>query len=121
MGNNGIVGVPHGWEIVRIGSPSIGEHYIAYEYESYQLLVVVEEKQLEECDSFECPVAIVQRKAHWQKLWPMQWAYQPLKGRVRNHVDEPWTYTLIVQYRPGQMKWRTSESRWYQFAEVQQK
>jgi hypothetical protein len=116
--DNGIVGVPDGWEIVRVGSPSIGEHYIAYEYEPYQLLVVVEEKELEECDSFERPVAIVQRKAHWQKLWPKQWRETPLQGRFRNHIDSAWEYGTIVQYRPGQMKWKTADNRWFQYAEV---
>lgn len=115
-----IDGVPAGWQVVRIGTPRFGEYYLEYyrqpEATAYGIRAIKEDRNL--TGTADYPIVIVARIAHWQKLWPIQWQDKPVEGRVRSHIDEPWTYALIVQYRPGVMKWRTSESRWYKFAEV---
>jgi hypothetical protein len=112
--------VPEGWEIIRIGTPELGESYLDYYYlpdSDVQVMHVVK-RTLPELNLEGIPLAIVQRKAHWQKLWPMQWRETPLQGRFRNHIDSPWEYGTIVQYRPGQMKWKSADNRWWQHAEV---
>jgi len=110
--------VPEGWQVIRIGFPTSTEFWIDcqdsedLENDKPMLLVASGQHYAELV-----PVAIVARRAHWQKLWPHQWREKPIQGRIRNHVDEPWQYGTIVQYKPGQMKWKTESGMWYQFAE----
>lgn len=114
MLNSDIPGVPEGWEIVRIGNPAKGDQYLTWAGDQ----IALGQFTLNTDALMPTPVAIVQRKAHWQKLWPHQWKETPVQGRFRNHKDSYWEYGTVVQYRPGQVKWKAEDGRWFQYFEV---
>jgi len=110
--------VPEGWQVIRIGFPTSTEFWLDCDSRIAQddnpALIAVSGEYYGEVV---IPVAIVARRAHWQKLWPHQWREKPIQGRIRNQGDEPWQYGTIVQYKPGPTKWKRESGMWYQFAE----
>lgn len=104
--------MPKGWSLDRIGYPEIGDYYLAHTDVIYQ-------HHRSSIREIQHPVAILSRKAHWVRCTAAWWdgGQEPVKARFRTLKNGPWEYGILVDYRPGQMRWKSSDGRWHRVAE----
>jgi hypothetical protein len=108
-----ISGIPEGYALDRIGYPMPGEKFIGHTEVVYDY---------PDCDvEIQHPVAIVSPKEGWKILRAIAWDGQPTRARFRTKKNEPWTYGVLVAYRPGITKFQSDEGRWYRVCEVLRK
>lgn len=107
-----IEGIPEGYDLVRVGYPANGD------------LVLVGEGQVHlwagDANYERYPVAILTRLAAWRRIGDASVPTLPyLKARFKTYEDDPWTYAHLVEYRPGPMRFKASNQKWYRFCEIQ--
>jgi hypothetical protein len=110
----GIVGVPEGWEVLRIGKPNAGEYYLAYDGNGQ--IVPKEDSHMQR--DLTTAVAVVERIGVYRRITRAGVKALPFVARLRNHMDEPWTYGQIVAHKPGVMQWQISTGHWFRYAEI---
>jgi hypothetical protein len=108
-----ISGIPEGFTLDRIGYPMDGDYFIAHTDVIYQW---------PDCpDTIQHPVGIVSPTKSWKILRAIAWDGQPTKARFRTKANEPWTYGVLVEYRPGTTKFKSADGHWYRVCEVLRK
>lgn len=109
----GIPGVPEGWEVLRIGRPEPTDWYLGYD----ELDTLVPLPGSIYCHA-KYAVTIVERIGVYRRITRAGVKALPFVARLRNHMDEPWTYGQIVAHKPGVMQWQISTGHWFRYAEI---
>ena len=107
-------GIPDGYDLDRIGYPVPGERYIAHTDVVYTF---PDDSGVE----IQHPVAIVSPKDQWKRAVTGTWKGVQMMARFRTKADEPWTYGMLVDYKPGPTPWRSGCGRWFRVCEVRGK
>lgn len=108
-----IEGIPEGYDLVRIGYPNRGELYL---YDDGVVQEWIDSNRSRPIT----PVAILTRLAAWRRIGDASVPPLPhLKARFRTYTDKPWVYANLIEYRPGPMRFKASDGKWYRFCEIQ--
>ena len=108
-----IPGILEGWDLDRVGYPIEGDFFVGHLGVIYKY---------PDCDeNFPHPVAIVSPAHAWKILRPCTWEGKPTRARFKTRANDPWTYGMVVAYRPGVCKWKSDELKWYRICETWRK